>query len=88
METQERKDKLSEVIVSWQKSGWILLSQANDFSAQLRKPKGNMSCVLLIILFLLGIIPGIIYMVLYSMQKDELVTITIDENGKINRTRS
>ena len=60
------------------KQGYIVVSQT-DTTAQLTRKKG-FSCLLFAILFILGIIPGIIYLL---VRKDKSIYITVDEYGKI-----
>jgi hypothetical protein len=75
---------LERSIVEYQKQGWILISHTGT-TAQLSKPKGSPSCALIVILFVLGILPGIIYLLLYNAKKEQIVTLFMDENGAVTR---
>ena len=78
MESEARKNILQQAIESRVKQGYIVVSQT-DTTAQLTRKKG-FSCLLFAILFILGIIPGIIYLL---VRKDKSIYITVDEYGKI-----
>ena len=75
---EAQKNILQQAIESRVKQGYIVVSQT-DTTAQLTKKKG-FSCLLFTILFILGIIPGIIYLL---VRKDKSIYITVDEYGRI-----
>jgi len=70
-------------IVEYQGKGWILLSSTSN-TAQLRKPRGNPSCVLLIVLLLLGFLPGIIYLLVFAVKSERVITLVVSEQGTIH----
>ena len=75
---EAQKNILQQAIESRVKQGYIVVSQT-DTTAQLTKKRG-FSCFLFTILLILGIIPGIIYLL---VRKDKSIYITVDEYGRI-----
>ena len=69
---------LHKRINAYLRRGFRVISETNK-SVQLVKPK-NFSCLAFVILFCLGIIPGIIY---YLICRDVTVHLDIDKYGKI-----
>ncbi len=78
---------LEQKIFEFQSDGWVLLSRTGN-TAQLRKPKGDPSCALVIILFLLGILPGILYLILHAVEKEQIVTLFVDEQGVVRMIKN
>lgn len=72
----KRKEILQEFINRGIEDGYYVVSQTNT-TAQLKKDKG-FSCLLFTILFLLGILPAIIYLL---VRTDKTTYVTIDEYG-------
>jgi hypothetical protein len=71
---------LEQSIIGYQKEGWILISRT-ETTAQLREPKESPSCILVAILLLLGVLPGIIYLLAYNARPDHIDTLMMDANG-------
>lgn len=76
---EERKAYLSAEIAKYLRQGFHVINQT-DTTAQLQKDKG-FSCLLFLLLLLLGIIPGIIYIL---VRRDRHAYITVDEFGNVN----
>lgn len=73
------EETLAKAIADYQSKGWILLSNQGG-TAQLKKPKSfEWGCFILGILVLLVV--GILYLIYFAVQKDELVTLTVGEDG-------
>jgi hypothetical protein len=87
IDNQTRKDILAARVLILQKQGWILLNQA-DFSAQLRLPKGNPNGCLLFFLLILAVLPAVIYLILWSMKKEDVITLAVDETGQVSMIRN
>jgi len=83
----KKANTLNQAIANYQKSGWILLNQTSG-SAQLKKPK-EFNTALFVIGLLLLVIIGVLYLISYAVQKEELVTLSTDDkanlviNGKV-----
>jgi uncharacterized membrane protein YvbJ len=77
----EKADTLKEGIAAFESEGWVLLNQTSD-SAQLKKPK-EFNAALFILLLLLFIIFGILYLIDYAVRKEELATLTTDDQGRL-----
>jgi uncharacterized integral membrane protein len=77
----KKADTLNKAIAEYQADGWVLLNQTSN-SAQLKKPK-EFSTALFIIGILLFFIIGVIYLILYAVQKEELVTLKTDDQGNL-----
>jgi len=73
-----RRDILNREIDKWIRRGYYILSQS-DTTAQLKKDKG-FSCLLFSILFILAILPAIIYI---FIRKDKTIYITVDGYGRV-----
>jgi len=73
------KEILKENIVYYVKRGYRLVTE-DESSAQLMKPK-SYNVLLVILFFLLGILPGIVYLLIV---KDQHVFLTVDQLGTIN----
>jgi hypothetical protein len=72
-------DLLTKTIADYQAKGWILLSNQGG-TAQLKKPKQfEWGCFILGILVLLVV--GILYLIYYAVQSEEVVTLTIGADG-------
>ncbi len=81
-ETKEikiQKEILKENIVYYIKKGYRLVTE-DESSAQLVKPK-SYNVLLIILFFILGILPGIIYLLIV---KDRQAFLTVDPSGIIN----
>jgi len=73
---KKRKEILQEYINRGIKDGYYVVSQTST-TAQLKKDKG-FSCLLFTILFLLGILPAIIYLL---VRTDKTTYVSVDEYG-------
>jgi uncharacterized membrane protein YvbJ len=85
--TTNKETVLNQAVADYQSKGWILISNSGGV-AQLKRPK-SFSWAIFIIGILLLVIIAIIYLIAYAIQKDELLTLTTDNeanlivNGKI-----
>ena len=77
----KKAKKLNKGIAHFQADGWILLNQTPN-SAQLKKPK-EFNGLLFIVGLLFGIIFGVLYLIFYAVQKDELATLTTDNQANL-----
>lgn len=77
-----RRAALQNSIAGYLGQGYRVVSQT-DTTAQLVKPK-SFSCLLAVVLFLLGVVPLIIYLLFYLASKDQQVYITVDEFGVVS----
>jgi uncharacterized membrane protein YvbJ len=77
----KKAKKLNRAIAAYQSEGWILLSRTSD-SAQLKKPK-EFNTAIFIIGLLLVVIIGVLYLILYAVEKEEIVTITTDDQARV-----
>lgn len=71
---------MDQAVQNYLSQGYVMIGSYGK-SVQMKKPKGNPSCVLVIILFLLGILPGILYLIWHSVTPEQTITLTADENG-------
>jgi hypothetical protein len=71
---------MDQAVQNYLSQGYVMIGSYGK-SVQMKKPKGNPSCLLVIILFLLGILPGILYLIWHSVTPEQTVTLTADENG-------
>jgi hypothetical protein len=78
----QRKAILENAIAIQARTGWLLVSRT-DTTAQMTMEKRPSGCIA-IILFLLGIVPGIIYLML--SQGTATLYIEVDEYGSVRRT--
>jgi len=78
---QKRSATLDQAVADYQMRGWILISNSGGV-AQLRKPK-TFNWLVFIIGLLLILILGILYLIQYAVQKDEIVTLTTDAQGQL-----
>jgi hypothetical protein len=69
---------LNKAVLEYQNDGWILISNSAGV-AQLKKPKVFNWAIFILGIILLLII-AIIYLIAYAVEKDEIVTLTTDEN--------
>ncbi len=82
-----KAETLNKAVAFFQSRGWVLLNQTTS-SAQLEKPKEFNLAVFLIGL-ILGVVLGVVYLAVFLAQRDELATLTTDEqanlvvNGKV-----
>jgi hypothetical protein len=72
---------LKEAIAAYQSEGWILLNQTSD-SAQLKKPK-EFNAILFILGLVFFVALGLLYLISYFVQKEEIVTLTTDDQGHL-----
>lgn len=85
--TTKKEAVLNKAVADYQTRGWILISNSGGV-AQLKKPKSFSWAVFIIGIILLLFI-AIIYLIAYAVQKDEILTLTTDDeanlvvNGKI-----
>ncbi len=84
MENSERKNILENAIAFYLRQGYRVNSQT-DNTVQLMKPK-QFSFFVAIILFLIFIIPFVLYLLYYLAQHDKTVYIVVNEEGKISVT--
>jgi uncharacterized membrane protein YvbJ len=74
----KRAAVLNKAVLEYQNDGWILISNSGGV-AQLKKPKVFNWAIFILGIILLLII-AIIYLIAYAVEKDEIVTLTTDEN--------
>jgi hypothetical protein len=79
---KRREDVLNYAIARAQSQGWVLISNSGGV-AQLKKPKDNFSWGCFILGLILAIIVGIIYVIYYAVQKEEIMTLTTNEQGEL-----
>jgi hypothetical protein len=72
--------KMEQAVQDYLSQGYVIIGTYGK-NVQMRKPKGNPSCAALVILFLLGIIPGILYLIWFSVKPEDTITLTADDNG-------
>ena len=84
MENLERKNILEDAIAYYVRQGYRVSSQTEN-TAQLIKPK-QFSLLAAIILFLIYIIPFLLYLLYHLAQKDKTVYLVVNEKGKISVT--
>ncbi|HEX7620462.1 MAG TPA: zinc ribbon domain-containing protein [Anaerolineales bacterium] len=72
---------LNKAVADYQADGWILINNSGGV-AQLKMPK-NFNWGLFILGFLMLFIVAIIYLLVYAIAKDEILTLTTDENCNI-----
>lgn len=77
-----RRQALQNAIAGYTVQGYRVVSQT-DTTAQLVKPK-SLSCLLAVVLFILGVVPLILYLIYYMASKDSQVYLTVDEFGTVN----
>jgi hypothetical protein len=75
---------LQNVIASYVGQGYRVISQTQE-TAQLVRPK-RFSWILAIILLLIYVLPFLLYLLYYAVQKDESIYIMLTENGKLSVT--
>jgi hypothetical protein len=76
-----KESVLAQAVVDYQTKGWILISNSGGV-AQLKKPKSfNWGVFILGIILLLFI--AVIYLIAYAVEKDVLITLTTDGEGKL-----
>jgi len=77
----KRETTLKAAVAFFQSKGWILISNSGGV-AQLKKPKSfNWGIFILGIILLLVL--ALIYLAAYAVDKDEIVTLTTDEEGNL-----
>lgn len=76
---------LKEAIVNYVNQGWVVMNQ-NEEMAQLQKPKkfnwGLFIFWCAISFFIIGGL-GLLYLIYYAVKKDELVTLSVSEDGTL-----
>jgi hypothetical protein len=72
---------LNKAVAFFQSRGWVLVIQTTS-SAQLIKPKEFKLAIFLIGL-ILGIVFGVVYLAAFLAQRDELATLTTDEQASL-----
>jgi len=82
---ESRKAALQARINHYLGQGYRVVSQT-DTTAQLVKPK-TFSCLFAVILFVLMVLPFIIYLLYYMSKKDEVVYLSVDDYGKVSERR-
>lgn len=78
---KKKADTLNKAIAEYQAEGWVLLNQTSN-SAQLKEPK-EFNTALFVIGLLLFVIIGVLYLIFYAVQKEELVTLTTDDQANL-----
>jgi hypothetical protein len=82
-----KAETLNKAVAFFQSRGWILVIQSTG-SAQLIKPK-EFNLALFLIGLILGVVLGLVYLAAFLAQRDELATLTTDNqanlvvNGKV-----
>lgn len=82
---EKKSTTLDQAISNYVASGWILMSR-NDNFAQLRKPKRfNWFWFLWWLFFSMFALalPVILYLIYYAVKKDEMVTLSIGNEGEL-----
>jgi hypothetical protein len=82
---EERSAILDRELQPYLRDGWRIQARSEG-QAQLVLPARKKSGCLIIVLLLLGIVPGIIYLMWPS--RDELLTITVDATGHVQKLRA
>jgi hypothetical protein len=81
---KEKKNKMTitmeQAVQNYLGQGYVMVGTYGK-TVQLKKPKGNPSCLLVIILLLLGILPGILYLIWHSVTPEKTITLTADADG-------
>ena len=77
----KKAKKLNRAIAAYQSEGWILVSRTSD-SAQLKKPK-EFNTAIFIIGLLLVVIIGVLYLILYAVEKEEIVTLSLEDQARV-----
>lgn len=80
---QQRQEILDRAVASHMREGWLVQNQS-ETRAQMIKPATKKSCLLIVVLLLLGILPGILYLLWPS--RDKILIIEVDESGRVHRT--
>jgi hypothetical protein len=76
-----KAETLNKAVAFFQSRGWVLVIQTTS-SAQLIKPKEFKLAIFLIGL-ILGIVFGVVYLAAFLAQRDELATLTTDEQASL-----
>jgi hypothetical protein len=77
----KRRAVFDQAIAEYQNKGWLLISNYNGI-AQLKKNKHFNWLIFFIGLLLLGVL-GILYLIDYAVNHEEVITLTTDENGNL-----
>lgn len=72
---------LDREIMRWVKRG-ARIQNRTDRQAQLVMPAKGKSLLLVIVLLVLGVVPGVIYLI--WPRKDTVITLTLDASGKLH----
>ena len=75
----KNQQKIQKIIAYYAQHGYKVTSQT-DTSAQLTKEK-SFSCLLAVLLFLLGVLPVIIYLIYYLSTNEAHLLITLNPDG-------
>ena len=76
-----KAETLNKAVAFFQSRDWILLIQTTS-SAQLIKPK-EFKLALFLIGLILGVVFGLVYLAAFLAQRDELATLTTDEQANL-----
>jgi len=84
MDNSQKKNVLENAVAFYIRQGYRVSSQTEN-TAQLVKPKKfDLFCA--VILFIILIVPFILYLLYYLSQKDKTIYIVVDDEGKISIT--
>lgn len=78
---EDRSDILNNAVKSYINDGYKVQNQTNT-SAQIIKPK-NFHWIIFIPAILIGLIPGLIYLVYYWVKKQETVYLEVSKSGEV-----
>lgn len=77
---------LEPVVRAYVRQGYIVVSRTGS-TAQLLKRK-SFNFLIALILFILGVVPGVIYILWYMAAKDESLYLEVDAKGHVKKTRA
>jgi uncharacterized membrane protein YgdD (TMEM256/DUF423 family) len=81
---QKRNATLNRAVAEYQMSGWVLISNSNGV-AQLKKTRSFNWLAFLggLVLIVIG---AIFYLIYYFVNKEKVITLTVDEDGSLRRS--
>lgn len=82
---ESRRAALQARINGYLSQGYRVVSQT-DTTAQLVRPK-KFSCLIAAILFLLMILPFVLYLLYYMSKRDDIVYLSVDDFGNVSERR-
>jgi hypothetical protein len=76
---------LEQKIANYQRWGWRLVAN-NGTSARMHKPKRKLDLIILVLLFIIGILPGLLYLFANAIARDRTVSLVLNANGSVTET--